>query len=66
MGDARAMTAVAAAPAPLEQRLRERANGMGFDPVGIARLGPVKTYEAFAEWLRRGYAGEMTSGRGGA
>lgn len=59
MGNAQPMTVIAVAPS-LERRVKERATAIGFDPVGIARLGPAKTYEAFAEWLRRGYTGEMT------
>jgi len=52
------MTTVAAAS--LEQRIKTRARAMGFDPVGITRLGPAATYAAFAGWLEQGYAGEMT------
>jgi epoxyqueuosine reductase len=44
----------------LEARIKREASALGFDPVGIARLGPSATYDAFAEWLRNGYAGEMT------
>lgn len=44
----------------LEQRAKDRANALGFDPVGIARLGPAKTHEAFTRWLDSGYSGEMT------
>lgn len=44
----------------LEQRVKDRASAMGFDPVGITRLGPAATYDAFLQWLARGYAGEMT------
>lgn len=43
----------------LEQRVKQRANEMGFDPVGIARLGLAQSYNAFADWLERGYSGEM-------
>jgi epoxyqueuosine reductase len=43
----------------MEQRIKQRANALGFDPVGIARLGPAETYDAFAQWLERGYSGEM-------
>ncbi len=49
-----------AAVASLEQRVKQRARALGFDPVGITSLGIAATYEAFAEWLRSGYAGEMT------
>src|SRR5437764_1115731 len=44
----------------LEERIKARAREMGFDPVGITRLGPAATFDAFARWLERGYAGEMT------
>jgi len=44
----------------LEERVKARAREMGFDPVGITRLGPATTYDAFARWLEQGYAGEMT------
>jgi epoxyqueuosine reductase len=43
----------------LEQRLKQRANALGFDPVGVTRLGSVESYEAFADWLGKGFAGEM-------
>ena len=44
----------------LEERLKSQARALGFDLVGIARLGPVETEPQFAEWLSRGYAGDMT------
>jgi epoxyqueuosine reductase len=50
----------AGASVALEQRVKQRAAELGFDLVGITRLGPASTYEAFARWLERGYAGEMT------
>jgi epoxyqueuosine reductase len=53
-----AMT-VASPDMTLEARLKAQAYGVGFDLVGIARLGEVGTAGAFAEWLERGYAGEM-------
>lgn len=43
----------------LEQRIKDRARELGFDPVGITRLGPATTHDAFARWLAKGYAGEM-------
>jgi epoxyqueuosine reductase len=46
--------------AALELRLKQRANEIGFDPVGITHLGPVESYGAFARWLENGYSGEMT------
>jgi len=51
------MTAVATT---LEQRIRERAAELGFDPVGLTTLGEVESFPAFQSWLARGYAGEMT------
>ena len=43
-----------------EPRIRALASTLGFDPVGIARLGPAETFPAFERWLDRGFAGEMT------
>jgi epoxyqueuosine reductase len=43
----------------LETRIKRQAATLGFDPVGIARLGPVGSHNAFVEWLKKGYAGEM-------
>ena len=43
----------------LESRIRAKARELGFDPVGITDLGPPKTYEAFTQWIAKGYAGEM-------
>ena len=47
-----------AAPS-LEAQLEAQAYGLGFDLVGLARLGEVGTADAFDAWLARGYAGEM-------
>lgn len=44
----------------LERRIKARTAELGFDPVGITALGPVETYTAFAEWLAKGCAGDMT------
>ena len=44
----------------LEERVKDRARELGFDPVGITDLGPVQTYDAFMGWLGKGYAGEMS------
>ena len=44
----------------LEERVKDRARELGFDPVGITDLGPVQTYDAFMRWLGKGYAGEMS------
>jgi epoxyqueuosine reductase len=43
----------------IESLLKAQAYGLGFDLVGIAKLGPAETAPAFDEWLGRGYAGEM-------
>lgn len=45
--------------APLEERIRAQAYGLGFDLAGLTTLGPAETGEAFARWLDKGYAGEM-------
>jgi epoxyqueuosine reductase len=49
-----------AATLSLEQRIKQRATALGFDPVGVTRLGPASTWERFSRWLERGFAGEMT------
>jgi epoxyqueuosine reductase len=46
--------------ASLEERIKGRARELGFDPVGITALGPATTYDAFARWIEKGYAGEMS------
>jgi epoxyqueuosine reductase len=43
----------------LEQFVKAQAYGLGFDLVGLARLGPVESAAAFDDWLARGHAGEM-------
>ena len=45
--------------ASLEERIKQRARALGFDPVGITELGPATTYDAFARWIEQGHAGEM-------
>jgi epoxyqueuosine reductase len=45
--------------AMIESLIKAQAYGLGFDLVGIARLGPAETTPAFDEWLEHGYAGEM-------
>jgi epoxyqueuosine reductase len=44
---------------PLEERIKAHAYALGFDLVGIAALGPVHGFDAFARWLEAGYDGEM-------
>jgi epoxyqueuosine reductase len=39
--------------------IKAQAYGMGFDIVGIARLGAAQTADKFDAWLAKGYAGEM-------
>ena len=52
------MTAAAVSVA-LEQRIKDEAARLGFDPVGITRLGEAATYSQFLSWLEAGYAGGM-------
>jgi epoxyqueuosine reductase len=52
-------TMTTATAATFEDRIRQRAATLGFDPVGITTLGPVESHGAFVEWLANGYAGEM-------
>jgi epoxyqueuosine reductase len=42
-----------------EARIRALAGTLGFDPVGITRLGPAGTFPAFERWVGQGFAGEM-------
>lgn len=44
----------------IEESLKSRARELGFDLVGIARLGPAETAPMFAEWISRGFAGDMS------
>lgn len=43
----------------IEQLIKSRALSIGFDLVGIAKLGAAQTAPMFEDWLARGYAGEM-------
>jgi len=43
----------------IESLIKAQAYGLGFDLVGIARVGAADTAQAFDDWLARGYAGEM-------
>jgi epoxyqueuosine reductase len=43
----------------IEERIRAQAYGLGFDLVGLTRLGAAETADAFERWLERGYAGDM-------
>jgi epoxyqueuosine reductase len=42
-----------------ETRLKAQALGLGFDLVGITRLGPAETSAVFERWLEQGYHGTM-------
>jgi len=46
--------------ASAESRLKEAANSLGFDPVGITGVGPAASHDEFRRWLDRGFAGEMS------
>jgi epoxyqueuosine reductase len=41
-------------------RVKAEAYALGFDLVGIVRLGPAETAPAFMDWLSHGYAGTMS------
>jgi epoxyqueuosine reductase len=43
----------------LAQQIKARGTALGFDLVGISRVGEPAHSESFAEWLRLGYHGEM-------
>ncbi|MEX0909349.1 MAG: tRNA epoxyqueuosine(34) reductase QueG [Gemmatimonadaceae bacterium] len=43
----------------IEESLKSRARALGFDLVGITRLGPAETAPMFDEWISRGFAGDM-------
>ncbi|MEO8575090.1 MAG: tRNA epoxyqueuosine(34) reductase QueG [Gemmatimonadales bacterium] len=43
----------------IESRIKAQAYALGFDLVGITRLGPADTAPAFERWLEKGYAGDM-------
>ncbi len=43
----------------LVDSLRTEAHDLGFDAVGICRAEETRYWEAFLEWLERGYAGAM-------
>jgi epoxyqueuosine reductase len=44
----------------LETLIKAQAYGLGFDLIGITKLGPATTAAAFDEWVERGFAGEMS------
>jgi len=43
----------------LSELIKAQAYGLGFDLVGITRLGPAETAAAFNDWVDRGFAGDM-------
>ena len=43
----------------VEDSLKARARELGFDLVGITKLGPAVTAPIFDEWVARGFAGDM-------
>jgi epoxyqueuosine reductase len=45
--------------AALEDAIKAQAHGLGFDLVGITRLGPAETAQHFERWLAAGRAGGM-------
>jgi epoxyqueuosine reductase len=50
---------VAHASRELKTLIKAQGYGLGFDLVGITRLGPATTADAFEAWLARGFEGEM-------
>lgn len=53
-------------PGAFETRLKAQALGLGFDLVGITRLGPAETSVVFERWLEQGHHGSMDYLRRGA
>lgn len=43
----------------LTQRIKTRGTALGFDLTGVSPIGAPTHGESFADWLRRGYHGEM-------
>src|SRR3954468_3812096 len=43
----------------LEERLKQKARDLGFDPVGVAPAAPADDFGRPRDWLDRGFAGEM-------
>src|SRR5262245_32849358 len=44
---------------PLEDRLKQQARALGFEPVGIAPAAPADGFDRLQAWLDRGFAGSM-------
>lgn len=53
------MTGAVGESLALEAMVKAQAYGLGFDLVGIARLGPMETAGTFDAWIEKGYAGDM-------
>src|SRR5437773_1882470 len=45
---------------PLEDRIKQQAQALGFELAGIARATPADSFDRLRDWLDRGFAGEMT------
>ena len=43
----------------LTARIKRKASGMGFSPVGVAPAGEPEHWGFYLDWLKKGYAGEM-------
>ncbi|MDE2997975.1 MAG: tRNA epoxyqueuosine(34) reductase QueG [Gemmatimonadota bacterium] len=43
----------------LTARIKRKARGMGFSPVGVAPAGPPAHWGFYLDWLAKGYAGQM-------
>ncbi|HEU4339136.1 MAG TPA: QueG-associated DUF1730 domain-containing protein, partial [Planctomycetota bacterium] len=43
----------------LAREIKSRALELGFDQVGVAKVGPLPRSEFLGEWLSRAYQGEM-------
>lgn len=52
-------TGPSVAPGTLTQRIKAQGTALGFDLVGVSQVHPPTHGDTFAEWLRRGYHGEM-------
>jgi epoxyqueuosine reductase len=51
--------AAGGAPTLPAEWVKAQAYGLGFDLVGIARLGPAETHAAYEDWLAHGMHGDM-------
>jgi epoxyqueuosine reductase len=53
------MKTLAMSAAALSVKIKDEAQRLGFDLVGISAARPPAHQDSFAQWLRRGFAGEM-------